>query len=141
MKEQLFFHIREGGNDALLPHTYCVKAQGDRLCVGYSIVHENDQFCRKTGRVLSQKKAHALTSIPVEHFKPLLNGKLPESVGLTINDIVQKSGQILGLVGRTKVCTFVHTPSNIKVPVVKEFEIVPVTPTQMSDDVMTHGKF
>jgi hypothetical protein len=138
MKDSLFFHIRDGGNDSLLPHTYCVKALGDRLCVGYSIVHENDQFCKKTGRTLAQKKAHALTTIPPAAFKPLTEN-FPESIGLTINDIVQKSGQIFGLVGRTKVCTFVHNRSNIKVPVVKDFEITPVTPTQMSDDIF-HSK-
>lgn len=134
MKEALFFHIREGGNDALRPHTYCVKSQGDRLCVGYSIVHENDQFCRKTGRDLAQKKAYALTTIPAAAFKQL-EKDLPESIGFTINNVVQKSGQILGLVGRTKVCTFIHTSSNIKVPIVKDFEIQPVTDTQKSNEV------
>ena len=136
MKKELFFHIREGGNDALLPHTYCVKTQGERLCVGYSIVHENDQFCRKTGRVLAQKKAHALTKIPLEAFKSTVD--LPESIGLTINNVVQKSGQIFGLAGKTKICTFAHA-SQGKVPVVKEFEIVPVTTTQISNEIF-HSK-
>lgn len=159
MKQELFFHHRAGGDDSILDHTYCVKAVDNRLLVGYSIVHENDQFCRKTGRERAKDKVKSITSIPVGYFKKLgsedsitINQRgcnckktinfvanLPESVDTTIGRIVQKSGEILGIVGRTKVCTLIQVTPKLKVPVVKEFEIKPVTPTQVSDDLF-HSK-
>ena len=134
MKDALYFHVRKGGNDTLLDHTYCVKAKDDRLCIGFSIAHNNDQFCKKTGRLLASKKAHALTTMPTTVFKPLVS-ELPESIGLTIESVVQKAGQVFGLAGKTKVYMFINNQANVKVPMVKDFNIQPVTDTQKSNEL------
>ena len=130
MKEALFFHIRTGGNDqdGLRPHTYCVKRKDNDLYVGYSIVHENDQFCRKTGRELAQKIAAAAATIPDDCYDVNSNPEYPQSIQKSINDIVQKAGEILGLSGKIYVKSIVRGKSK-KIPTAKLFEITKVLNT------------
>jgi hypothetical protein len=142
MRDQLFFHVRKEDPSPFLPHTYCVKKKNDSLVVGYSIVHEKDTFCRKVGRQLAENKANILSQIDDRYFKNFKKLEkeeevsLPESISFSIYNIVQKSGEIMGLVGRTKVLTFISSNKRPRTPVMMEFEIVPVTPTQVSNDIM-----
>lgn len=131
-RSPVFFHIRDKG---LLPHTYCVNKNGNDLVVGYSIVEGTDSFCKKTGREISQKKTKILNTIPEKNFKKIsATENLPQSVSATIGAVIQRSGELFGLVGTTKVKTFANLKAS-RTPVVKEFEIVPKTPTQISNDI------
>lgn len=141
MKQPLFFHIRPD-DGITLPHTYAVKQVGDSLVVGFSITHENDQFCKKTGRELASKKMNALAGIKDEHFRTEVtmneNVSVPPTIATTIENVVQRSGELLGIVGTTKVKVFANK-HKIRIPYMEEFNIVPATPTVTSEDVM--GKF
>ena len=127
MKEELYFHIRQGGNDqdGLLPHTYCVKYKDNDLYLGYSIVNKNDQFCRRTGRELAKKIASAATTISDEHYILQSGPAYPQSIQRSIEDVVQKSGEILGFSGKVYVKSIIRC-NNRKVPIAKIFEITKV---------------
>ena len=61
MRDKLFFHMRKAKESRKLvkspihdeyvrEHTYCVKLHDCTLYIGYSIVHEKDMYCKKSGR-------------------------------------------------------------------------------------------
>ena len=121
MKDQIFFHIR--GYKHTLPHTYCVKRKDNDLYVGYSIVHENDQFCRKIGRQLAEKKVQIAFGIKDEHYQAAPALEYPDSISETLPAIVQRAGEIMGLQGKAVyVKTLVNTRTR-KIPYAKIFDI------------------
>jgi len=145
MKQPLFFHIRpdeptkaKSGKSKYptLPHTYAVKQVGDTLVVGYAITHVNDQYCKAEGRKRAQKKMIALETIKDEHFRKDSDYEvmLPLTIAATVEDIVQRSGELLNLVGEVKVKMFA-TQNRRRVPFMDVQEIKPVTATQVSQDV------
>ena len=145
MKQPLFFHVRPEEDSKLkagkskyptLPHTYAVSQVGDSLVVGYAITHVNDQYCKAEGRKRAQKKMIALTTIKDEHFKNDSNYEvmLPLTIAATVEDIVQRSGELLDIVGKVKVKMFA-TQNRRRVPFMDVQEIKPVTATQVSQDV------
>jgi hypothetical protein len=138
MKDTVFFHVR---NSISLPHTYCIKKgpQGD-LYVGYSIVHEKDQFCRKVGCQLAEKKANIAMGIKDDNFtiskvvtlmdttgkkEQTFTISYPPSIENTLPVVIQRAGEIMKLSGKVYVKTIV-SPNKRRIPFAKIFDILPV---------------
>jgi hypothetical protein len=113
MKEPLFFHIR---SKEVLPHTYCIRSNGNTLFVGYAITHKNDKFCKKTGRDLAEKKVKILMSIKNENFRSSAENLLvPDSVGLTLEPVIKRSKELLRIEGPVVLKTF-FSENRTKIP-------------------------
>jgi len=145
MKQPLFFHIRpdeptkaKSGKSKYptLPHTYAVKQVGDSLLVGYAITHVNDQYCKAEGRKRAQRKMIALETIKDEHFRKDSDHEvmLPLTIAATVSDIVQRSSELLNLVGDVKIKMFA-SQNRKRVPFMDVQEIKPKTLTQKSNDI------
>lgn len=117
----LFFHIR---NQDILDHTYCIKEKNKELLIGYSIVHENDAFCRRLGRELSEKKTKILETIEDKNFKNGYEYEIPQSVGDTLPLVIQRAGEIKKLQGQVKVKIFANRHKK-RIPLILEYNILP----------------
>ncbi|MCK9429329.1 MAG: hypothetical protein M0R17_04945 [Candidatus Omnitrophica bacterium] len=140
MKDELYFHVREDNKDTLA-HSYCIKkTPDDRLLVGFSITHLNDNFCRKTGRDSSKRKTDALNTIDIKYFKPFeIKEYLPRSICSSFDSVIAKSAEMFQLSSPVKVCTFIEAKvqstrpvsngvtmsfmKNTKIPAISEYNI------------------
>lgn len=101
-KKILYFHARNGSDAVrkngyviddqnMLQHTYAVERTGDNeLCIGYSLVHEKDHFCRKTGRKFSTDRLNIIKQIPNTSFHKRSGLFFPQSICYTLNDVIDK---------------------------------------------------
>jgi hypothetical protein len=135
VRNKVFFHIREAN---MPTHTYCIKKGKDNdLYVGYSIVHEPDNFCRKTGCRQAEKKADIAMRIKNDNFTTsnivtLLDntGKkeqvfildYPNSIKETLPPVIAKTAKILKMSGDIYVKTIV-SPLKRRIPFAKIFNV------------------